>query len=146
MKKQHTEWEKIFAKYYILYTYITVHRILQARILEWVAFPFSRGSSQPRDRTQVSHIAGGFFTSWVTRETHIIYGSKANSKPVNTSRSWKQNLRTKSQLHLKLQPIDTFLTLLPVFLYKSFSSARISKALLTASSLAWPYLNIFLLK
>ena len=46
----------------------TVHGILQARILEWVAFPFSRGPSQPRDRTQVSRIAGGFFTSWVTRE------------------------------------------------------------------------------
>ena len=44
------------------------HRILQARILEWVAFPFSRGSSQPRDRTQVSSIAGRFFTSWATRE------------------------------------------------------------------------------
>ena len=36
--------------------------ILQAGILEWVAMPFSRGSSQPRDRTWVSHIAGGFFT------------------------------------------------------------------------------------
>ena len=36
--------------------------ILQARILEWVAVPFSRGSSQPRDQTQVSHIAGRFFT------------------------------------------------------------------------------------
>ena len=46
----------------------TVHGILQARILEWVAFPFSRGSSQPRDRTQVSRITGGFFTSWPTRE------------------------------------------------------------------------------
>ena len=46
----------------------TVHGILQARILEWVAFPFSRGSSQPRDRTQVSSIAGRFFTSWATRE------------------------------------------------------------------------------
>ena len=45
-----------------------VHGILQARILEWVAFPFSRGSSQLWDRTQVSHIAGGFFTSWATRE------------------------------------------------------------------------------
>ena len=45
-----------------------VHGILQARILEWVAFPFSRGSSQPRDQTQVSNIASGFFTSWVTRE------------------------------------------------------------------------------
>ena len=41
----------------------TVYRILQARILEWVAFPFSRGSLQPRDQTQVSRIAGGFFTS-----------------------------------------------------------------------------------
>ena len=46
----------------------TVHGILQARILEWVTSPFSRGSSQPRDRTQVSCIAGGFFTSWATRE------------------------------------------------------------------------------
>ena len=41
----------------------TVYGILQARILEWVAFPFARGSSQPRDRTQVSQIAGRFFTS-----------------------------------------------------------------------------------
>ena len=46
----------------------TVHGILQARILEWVAFPFSRGSAQPRDWTQVSCIAGGFFPSWATRE------------------------------------------------------------------------------
>ena len=41
----------------------TVYGILQTRILEWVAFPFSRGSSQPRDPTQVSRIAGGFFIS-----------------------------------------------------------------------------------
>ena len=40
----------------------TVHGILQARILEWVAIPFSRGASQPRDQTQVSRIAGGFCT------------------------------------------------------------------------------------
>ena len=45
-----------------------VHEILQARILEWVAFPFSRESSQPRDWTQVSSIAGRFCTSWATRE------------------------------------------------------------------------------
>ena len=49
-----------------------VQGFLQARILEWVAFPSSRGSSQPRNQTQVSHIAGGFFTSWATREAHII--------------------------------------------------------------------------
>ena len=41
----------------------TVHGILQARTVEWVAFSFSRGSSQPRDGTQVSRIAGRFFTS-----------------------------------------------------------------------------------
>ena len=46
----------------------TVHRILQAKILEWVAVPFSSRSSQPRDWTQVSCIAGRFFTSWATRE------------------------------------------------------------------------------
>ena len=48
----------------------TVRGILQARILEWVAVPFFRASSQPRDRTHVFHIAGRFFTSWATREAH----------------------------------------------------------------------------
>ena len=51
-----------------------IHGILQARILEWVAFPFSRGSSQPRDWTQVSPTAGGFFTSWPTGEDHTSKG------------------------------------------------------------------------
>ena len=41
----------------------TIHGILQARILEWAAFPFPGGSFQPRDLTQVSLIAGGFFTN-----------------------------------------------------------------------------------
>ena len=54
----------------------TVHGICQARILEWVAFPFSRESSQPRIGTQVSHIAGWFFTSWAT------------GKPKNTAGGW----------------------------------------------------------
>ena len=45
-----------------------VHGIIQTIVLEWVAFPFSRGSSRPRDQTLVSHIAGRFFTSWATRE------------------------------------------------------------------------------
>ena len=46
----------------------TVHGILQARILEWAAYSISRGSSRPRNQTRVSCIAGGFFTSWDTRE------------------------------------------------------------------------------
>ena len=56
----------------------TVHEILQTRILEWVAFPFSRGCSQPRNQTGVSYIAGGSFTNWAVREAEI-----------NGDRNWK---------------------------------------------------------
>ena len=59
----------------------TVHGILQVRILEWVAIPFSRGFSQPSDQTQVSCIAGGFLTSWVTREAQEYWSGKISSKP-----------------------------------------------------------------
>ena len=69
--------------------------ILQARILEWVAMPSSRGSSQPRNRTQVSHIAGGFFTQeffgffffscWLYRVS-VVSG--------NWSKSWSVKLLT----------------------------------------------------
>ena len=48
-----------------------LHGILQARVLEWVAISFSRGCSQPRDRTQVSCIGARFFTIWATREAQI---------------------------------------------------------------------------
>ena len=61
-----------------------VHGTLQARILEWVAIPFSRASSQPRDRSQVSCIAGGFFTRWATREAH---GSCSHE--IKTLTPWK---------------------------------------------------------
>jgi len=67
----------------------TIHGILQARILEWVAVPFSRGSSQPRDPTQVSCIAGRLFTSWATREAQeywrVAYSCSSGS-------SWPRNL------------------------------------------------------
>ena len=51
----------------------TVNGLLQARILEWVALPFSRGSFQPGEWTQVSRIACEFFTSWATREAIWAY-------------------------------------------------------------------------
>ena len=51
----------------------TRRRILQARILEWVAFPFSRGSSQPRDGTQVSCFTGRYFTNWDTRDINFVF-------------------------------------------------------------------------
>ena len=50
----------------------SVHEILQARILKWVAIPFSRGSSRPRNRNRVSCIVGKFFTNWATREAHYL--------------------------------------------------------------------------
>ena len=59
-------WKSIICVFVTPWT--VVHGILQARIPEWVAVPFSRGSSQPRDQTQVSHSAGGFLTTWATRE------------------------------------------------------------------------------
>ena len=67
----------------------TVHGIIQARILEWVAFPFSGGSSQPRDQTQVSPIADGFFTSWTTRETQEYWNRLAY--PFSKESSWPRN-------------------------------------------------------
>ena len=72
-----------------------VHGILQARILEWVVFPFSRGSSQPRessqprDRTQAVRIAGGFFTSWATREARYKRYERQVSS-VNSTAAWKR--------------------------------------------------------
>ena len=50
----------------------SVHGIFQARVLDWVAIFFSRGSSRPRDRTQVSRIVGRCFTVWATREVLLL--------------------------------------------------------------------------
>ena len=61
---------------------------LQARIREWVAFPYSRGSSHPRDRTQVSCIAGGLFTSWATRETQEYWNGYPFSSGSSQPRNW----------------------------------------------------------
>ena len=56
-----------------------VHGILQVRILEWVAYPFSRGSALPRNRTGVSCITGGFFASWTIREAPVCCLGVSNS-------------------------------------------------------------------
>ena len=60
-----------------------VHGIFQVRILQWIAFPFSRESSQPRDWTQVFHIAGGFFTTWVKREAQEYWSGKPIPSPAH---------------------------------------------------------------
>ena len=64
----------------------SVHEILQARILEWIAIPFSRGSSWPRDRTWISHIAGRFFTIWTINS--VQFGGS-----VMSSSWWLQHTR-----------------------------------------------------
>ena len=58
----------------------SVYGILQARILEWVAISLSRGSSQPRDQTKVSCIAGRFFTIWATRQAPDSWGAYERNK------------------------------------------------------------------
>ena len=63
-------------------------RILQARILEWVSMPFSRGSSQPWDQTQVSCNASRFFTIWAIREAHSQLGIKPRLPTL-----WVQSLK-----------------------------------------------------
>ena len=71
----------------------SLHGILQARVLEWVAISFSRGSSRPRDPTRVSRIAGRRFNLWATREA---LGTK---KPLDESETgeWKFGLKLNIQ-------------------------------------------------
>ena len=69
----------------------SVHGILQARILEWVAMSSSRGSSQPRDRAQVSHTAGRFFTVRATREEEW---PTAEAKVGRRSPGWNLEMNT----------------------------------------------------
>ena len=92
-----------------------VHGILQARILEWVAFPFSRGSSQPRDQTQVSSIAGRFFTLWATRETNYL-SMKGSHDPL---------LRFNNLLEQLTECRETFYFLDYWFFIKGYTSGTV---------------------
>ena len=63
------------------------------RVLGWVAYPFSSGSSRPRNRTGVSCIAGGFFNNWAMREAHLeSYGFKEN-KSLGHGHHWNEKDR-----------------------------------------------------
>ena len=93
----------------------SVHGILQARILEWVAISFSRGSSQPGDWTQISCIAGRCFNLWATREAHQQIKDAANSSDMSQSESlgftrkwevkdeWSQGVKEESEEGGKFQ-------------------------------------------
>ena len=84
----------------------SVHGILQARILEWVAISFSRGSSQPWDRIRVSHIVGRFFTVWATASIHT------NSCQIDCGVGLDNHVQFCSQYIMKAR--------LTTFVYKAF--------------------------
>ena len=68
-------------------------------MLEWVAFSFSRGSSQPRDLTQVSHIAGGFFTTWAIRELKTLSREITSTPNEDRAEKWNRHYyATKSNM------------------------------------------------
>ena len=100
-----------------------VHRILQARILEWVAFPFSRGSSHPRDRTRRSN-KGLLYCRWIlyqlsTRESPMDMSSSKPWEILKDKEAWhaavhgvamrnKQDLATEKQLQPNKYPFNMF--------------------------------------
>ena len=71
----------------------SVHRILLERIPEWVAIPFSQGSSWPRDQTPVSCVAGRFFTIWATREAPRVKGDCGITEQLGSLYEWEEGLR-----------------------------------------------------
>ena len=77
----------------------SAHGIFQARILEWVAISFSRGSSWPRNQTQVSRIAGSFFTNWATQEAlGITYYLHCAWRPQSSGKVERTNQFLKSAI------------------------------------------------
>ena len=99
----------------------SVHGILQARILEWVAIPFSRGSSWPKDRTQVSCIADRGFNLWATREVrnYMYVYFKSNSSKVHLHFTYKKTGGTEIQLFINLFP--KFFFIINIFLLQALA-------------------------
>ena len=114
----------------------SVHGILQARILEWVAIPFSRGSSWPRDRTHVSYafcIGRWFFTIWATREAPIYMGTHIHILG-----------GIVSLIFLKISLVFPILLFSSISLHSSLRKAVLSLlAILWNSALRWVYLSFY---
>ena len=111
----------------------SIHGILQARIVEWVAFSFSRGSSQPRDWTQVCHIAGSFLTVWASRGTQMI---KHNSNIRCYQKAYDLEFNGSSpHTHHILKDGDEWHNMLFPPKKKIVLKKRFSKSILTTS--AW---------
>ena len=108
----------------------TVRGILQARILEWVAFPFSKRIFPNQGSNPVSHIAGRFFTSWNTREALILYREgKKKKKKSDTCSCLLLPLKREGQNVWHGQPISSVwrpLAFLPVTLSRTKGGAPVS--------------------
>ena len=112
---------------------VTVQGILQARILEWVAFFFSRESSQPKDQTQVSRIAGGFSTSWATGKPKLplwscFLAQQQNNPVKNYNRS-----QVSCAQNLQLLPYFSHLSNIA---YVALNDLQLN--LLSATCSSWP--------
>ena len=112
----------------------SVHGILQARVLEWVAISLSRGSSQPRDRTRVSRIASRRFTIWDTREALKRHRQLKN---VHNSQIYISNL------DISLMSSRYFVSLHTASIWLSQHNTCQTKLyfLQMCSSWSWPHLN-----
>ena len=113
-----------------------VHGILQARILEWVAFPFPRGSSQPRDRTQVSHIANSLPAEPQGKpNVHHRYLVQFSCSVVSDS------LRPQRLQHARL-PVHHQLKLMSIMLMMPSNHLILSRPLLLPPSV-FPSIRVF---
>ena len=99
----------------------SVHVDSQARILEWVAMLSSRGSSQPRGQTQVSRIAGGFFTVGATREAHKPQGENTKPRPIphlgDTMFTHMSHHCSDTQMW---EPVGKFVGLIKIYVFDTF--------------------------
>ena len=84
----------------------SVHGILQARILQWVAIPSFRGSSWARDWTWISCIAGRFVTTWATREAHFIQGKEKREGWINFTKLIDSWFQYQTEEYKKVKPVS----------------------------------------
>ena len=87
------------------------------RILEWVAYPFSRGSSQPRNWTGVSCIAGGFFTNWAIREAMVEYYSAFKRNEFESVELMWMKLESAIQSEVSQRKIDIVYECIYIYIY-----------------------------
>ena len=98
----------------------SVHEISQARVLEWVAIPFPRGCSRPRDGTYNSYLAGGFFTLSHQGHPHVIWQTSYKRFLLSYSANYNLNPEPLMQTHLdNLEEMDKFL--------KKYNLSRLNK-------------------